>query len=111
MISRVRTLEDVIEYNQKYPDLELPPGNEQSIHYIKITLIIRHTGCSNQDQLIIAANIDVSKEECDKLLAHARHVSRVQGIDKTLKDYDLDIIICPADSEFNVIVSAAGKVM
>lgn len=50
----------------------------------------------------------MSDEEHDKLLRHAVTVSRELGIDKTLKEYGVDVIIAPADSAFNLLVSSAG---
>ncbi|KAF3067517.1 putative amidase [Trichoderma lentiforme] len=65
-------------------------------------------GYDNQDQLQNAATMTMSDEEHDFLLAHARKVGRDIGIDKTLKEYDVDLIIAPADSPVNLLVSAAG---
>lgn len=55
--------------------------------------------------------MNMSDKEHDFLLNHARIVSRAHGIDKTLKDFSVDVIIAPADSAFNLLVSAAGMVM
>ncbi|KAH6716462.1 amidase signature domain-containing protein [Leptodontidium sp. MPI-SDFR-AT-0119] len=63
---------------------------------------------NNQDQLVRAENNDLPEEQQAKLLRHARWISRDLGIDKTLKDYGVDVIIVPADSSFNLLVSAAG---
>lgn len=52
----------------------------------------------------------MSDEEHDFLLRHARKVGRDIGIDKTLKEYDVDLVIAPADSPVNLLVSAAGMV-
>ncbi|KAL5331385.1 hypothetical protein ACEPPN_000915 [Leptodophora sp. 'Broadleaf-Isolate-01'] len=65
---------------------------------------------NNQDQLVRAENNDLPEEQQAKLLRHARWISRDLGIDKTLKDYGVDVIIVPADSSFNLLVSAAAKV-
>lgn len=63
---------------------------------------------NNQEQLIIAANVTMADDEHDRLLNHARTISRELGIDKTLKEYGVDVIIAPADSAFNLLVSSAG---
>lgn len=52
----------------------------------------------------------MSDQEHDFLLRHARKVGRDIGIDKTLKEYDVDLVIAPADSPVNLLVSAAGMV-
>jgi hypothetical protein len=51
----------------------------------------------------------MSDAEHKVLLAETRSVGREQGIDKTLKDFDIDVIIGPADSSVNLIIAAAGK--
>lgn len=64
----------------------------------------------NQDLLVRAANVSMPKEKYDRLLAHSRSVGREKGIDATLAKYNIDVIIAPADSAFNLLVSAAGNV-
>ncbi|KAL2064596.1 hypothetical protein VTL71DRAFT_3733 [Oculimacula yallundae] len=88
--SKVRTLDQLIGFNKDHASREMP------------------TGYGNQDQLVAAAEFDMSEHEHDSLLRHARRVSRDLGIDKTLRDYEVDVIIAPADSCFNLLVSAAG---
>lgn len=51
----------------------------------------------------------MNKDKYENLLAHARSISRDKGIDMTLMKYDIDVLIAPADSPFNLLVSAAGK--
>ncbi|EHK23114.1 uncharacterized protein TRIVIDRAFT_191664 [Trichoderma virens Gv29-8] len=88
--SQVRSLDELIRFNQNHAEKELPPGYD------------------NQDQLQNAATMTMSDQEHDFLLRHARKVGRDIGIDKTLKDYDVDLVIAPADSPVNLLVSAAG---
>ncbi|KAH0523116.1 hypothetical protein TsFJ059_008166 [Trichoderma semiorbis] len=88
--SPVRSLDELIRFNQEHAEKALPPGYD------------------NQDQLQNAATMTMSDEEHDFLLAHARKVGRDIGIDKTLKEYDVDLVIAPADSPVNLLVSAAG---
>ena len=63
----------------------------------------------NQDMLITAAKTHMPLEHHDKLLAHARLVGREIGIDAALKKWNIDVIIAPADSAYNLLVSAAGR--
>ncbi|KAF8865226.1 amidase signature enzyme [Acephala macrosclerotiorum] len=88
--SKVRTLDDLIRFNEDHSNVELPPGYR------------------NQDQLLAAAKANMSNDEHEHLLQHARTISRELGIDKTLKDYEIDVIIAPGDSAFNLLVSSAG---
>jgi len=62
----------------------------------------------NQDQLIAATIAEMSDAEHDRLFNHARSISRERGIDLTLNKYGVDVIIAPADSAFNLLVSSAG---
>ncbi|PKK54888.1 hypothetical protein CI102_381 [Trichoderma harzianum] len=98
--SQVRSLDELIMFNQNHAEKALPPG--------KSSFITQVSSYDNQDQLQNAATMTMSDEEHDFLLRHARKVGRDIGIDKTLKDYDVDLIIAPADSPVNLLVSAAG---
>ncbi|KAN0114724.1 Amidase signature domain containing protein [Hyaloscypha variabilis] len=88
--SSTRTLDQLIQFNKDHADQEMPPDYD------------------NQEQLIAAANTTMSDIEHDRLLNHARSISRERGIDLTLKEYGVDVIIAPADSAFNLLVSSAG---
>ena len=46
--------------------------------------------------------------ERQALLEHMRHQSRVEGIDKALKEHNVDVILCSADSEIAMYTSASG---
>ncbi|EHK48802.1 hypothetical protein TRIATDRAFT_175067, partial [Trichoderma atroviride IMI 206040] len=87
--SQVRSLDELIRFNQNHAEKELPPGKSPFI---------------TQN----AATMTMSDQEHDFLLRHARKVGRDIGIDKTLKEYDVDLVIAPADSPVNLLVSAAG---
>ncbi|PON27926.1 hypothetical protein TGAM01_v203063 [Trichoderma gamsii] len=89
--SQVRSLDELIRFNQNHAEKELPPGKSSFI-----------------TQLQNAATMTMSDQEHDFLLGHARKVGRDIGIDKTLKEYDVDLVIAPADSAVNLLVSAAG---
>jgi Asp-tRNA(Asn)/Glu-tRNA(Gln) amidotransferase A subunit family amidase len=41
-------------------------------------------------------------------MKHIRDVARTRGVDHTLSYYDVDVIICPADSDIDEIVSGSG---
>lgn len=51
----------------------------------------------------------MSNETHAALVAEMRSTGREQGIDKTLKEFDVDVIIGPADSSVNLIIAAAGR--
>jgi len=45
----------------------------------------------------------------ESILSRLRFMSRDMGIDRTLKLNDVDVIIGPADSAFNLLACAAGE--
>lgn len=65
-------------------------------------------GYSTQDKLEAALDAKFSRETLDANLQHARHVSRTEGIDKMLKEYDIDVIIGPAESAMTSFAAASG---
>ncbi len=73
-----------------------------------MTELIISVDYDNQDQLIAATIAEMSDAEHDRLFNHARSISRERGIDLTLHTYGVDVIIAPADSAFNLLVSSAG---
>ncbi len=52
---------------------------------------------------------DYTTGDLDAALAHARKIGRSEGIDKLLKEYDIDVIIGPAESAMPTIAAASGK--
>ncbi|KAI4220073.1 MAG: hypothetical protein LQ349_008177 [Xanthoria aureola] len=88
--SQVYTLEELVEFNRKHSETELPP---------------RHP---KQDKLEEALATKLSPETLDATLQYAREVSRTKGIDKILEDYNLDVIIGPAESSMTDIAAASG---
>lgn len=45
----------------------------------------------------------------DSLLSKLQNLSRQHGIDKTLEDAGVDVIIAPSDSGINLLACAAGE--
>ena len=66
-------------------------------------------GYPRQDKLEGALNSKASASTLDAALNHARDIGRTRGIDKILKDYDIDLIIGPAESSMADIASASGE--
>jgi amidase len=67
-------------------------------------------GYSNQDVLISSTKFKLdSKEEYDKYYLYMRKAARNNGLDKTLRENDIDIILGPGDSELNSVVAASGE--
>ena len=51
----------------------------------------------------------MSEEEMTALKKHAKMIGGEKGIDKTLADYNIDVILAPADSLVITLASASGK--
>jgi amidase len=63
---------------------------------------------NNQDLFIQTQEQQLAPDEYNKVLQHLRSISRDQGIDRILKEYDVDVIIGPADSFITSLATASG---
>lgn len=71
-------------------------------------LLTPHSGI-NQDFLLSALSAPGWDEtKTTSALAHIRDVARTRGIDHTLFSNKIDVIIAPADSDIDEIVSGSG---
>jgi amidase len=89
--SPVRSLKELIDFNKKNAEQELPPDHPQ------------------QDKLARAQDFYIKPEDYQKSLAYIKRMSKEEGIDKTLAQYDIDVIIGPADSFLSSLAAAAGE--
>ncbi|KAL4900654.1 amidase signature domain-containing protein [Aspergillus multicolor] len=90
--SPVRSLKEIIDFNNRYPLLELPPGYE------------------NQDWLIGSNGEQKwSSEETERTIRACRAFARQNGIDAVLAKYEIDVILCPADSGVDSLIAASGQ--
>lgn len=62
----------------------------------------------NQARLEQIVESNMTQEYMDKALSWARETGRTKGVDKILKDYDIDVIIGPAESDMPLVSSASG---
>ncbi|KAI1271209.1 putative glutamyl-tRNA amidotransferase subunit A [Xylaria sp. FL0933] len=88
--SEVRSLQDVIDFNKKHAEEELPPHHPR------------------QDTFISAQELELSQDEYDRALQHLRYVSRDSGVDYVLEQHGVDVIIGPADSFLTSIAAGGG---
>lgn len=90
--SQVRSLKELIEFNIANSDRELPPDHPQ------------------QDRrLTRAEDFRMSSADYQTSLEYIKRMSKEEGIDKTLAQYNIDVIIGPADSFLSTLAAAAGK--
>ncbi|KAL2073935.1 hypothetical protein VTL71DRAFT_11261 [Oculimacula yallundae] len=88
--SPVRTLEELIKWNSQHADQELPEGYDR------------------QERLTEAQNFHMSPEERQESDYYIRQKCGKEGIDKTMAQYNIDVIIGPADSLLTNIGSSIG---
>lgn len=50
----------------------------------------------------------MSRSDREVLLRHIRRVSRDEGIDHVLDEYDVDVVIGSADSPYNLLVCGSS---
>lgn len=51
----------------------------------------------------------MTSQEFHHLVEHARHVDRDSGIDKVFKEFDINVILGPAESAMTQFAAAAGS--
>ncbi|KAH8761174.1 amidase family protein [Diaporthe sp. PMI_573] len=85
----VKSLEELVQFNRDQ-DQELP------------------SRYPSQDRLEGALADKSTPEELDVALNHARKVARDEGIDRIMKEYDIDAIIGPAESAMPTMACASG---
>ncbi|KAJ5083647.1 hypothetical protein N7456_013074 [Penicillium angulare] len=88
--SEVRSIADVIDFNEKHADQELPSHHPR------------------QDTLIASQNKSISPEEYDRNLSYLREMGREKGIDLALERYGVDVILGPIDSTISSLATATG---
>lgn len=89
--SSVRSVKQLVEWNRDHADLELP------------------SVCPNQDTLLGALETDAwSTEATETRLKEGEHHAAAEGIDRYLKESDVDIILGPADCWLTDFACAAG---
>lgn len=62
-----------------------------------------------QDEFLKAQEQQTSPEEYERHLAHLRRAATVDGIDRILDEYGLDVIIGPADSFITSYATGSGR--
>lgn len=114
--SKVRNLSDIIQYNKDHTDEELLQGRKPdnvranySVLSTEIAVPTTRTEHSGQCTLVKAQENNMPRVDRDQLLAYIQRMGRELGIDKTLIENEVDIILCPADSQINMFSSCSGK--
>ena len=74
-----------------------------------LLVLLTYPGYPRQDKLEEALKSKISPGTLNAALNHARDIGRTRGIDRILKEYDIDVIIGPAESSMTDIASASGQ--
>ncbi len=100
-MAEVGNSNELVRFNEDHSAKELPQGAAQStVLWLKQTS--SSTGYSNQELLVGAANTRMSRDVQNKFLTHARLIGCERGVDTTLKKWNPDVNIAPADSAYNL---------
>lgn len=70
--------------------------------------LISQAGCTNQRLLEEVQATDMSDEEYNEILVFGRKKSRDEGIDRTMAENDVNILVGPSDSNLFVLSSLSG---
>ena len=107
---KVKSLAELIAFNQEHSNLELPPCQcLQHLCALDITDFCEES--PGQEKLIQSeeeAN-RLSKEEYQQLDDKTTAAGREHGIDKVLQEHKVDVIIGPADSRIPDVCALASR--
>lgn len=113
----VRSLQDLIDYNNEHADVELPPrmGNHSPsclrvdvdvLQQFRLTYQADHP---RQDNFIKSQNQNTSAEDYERHLLHLRSVARDRGVERVFEIYGVDVILGPTDSGLTSLATGGGK--
>lgn len=89
--SPVRSLKELIDFNIANADKELPLDYPQ------------------QDRLTRAEGFRMNSADHQTSLKYIKRMTKEEGIDKALAQYNIDVIIGPADSFLSTLAAVVGK--
>ncbi|KAF4513450.1 hypothetical protein G6O67_000720 [Ophiocordyceps sinensis] len=81
--SKVRSLEEVIEFNQAHANVEF--NNDY---------------CPNQDGLVGILKASRPDQDAARSLEHCKRWAATEGIDKAISEHGVDVVVCCSDSYF-----------
>ncbi|KAI9772633.1 MAG: hypothetical protein M1840_000227 [Geoglossum simile] len=86
----IHTVEELVKFNEEHAGKELP------------------TGFDNQDILKDCVKTHLDPETYEALRHSTSRAVREDGVDKILREYNLDVIIGPADSDMETVYGISG---
>ncbi|KAI9158329.1 putative amidase family protein [Paramyrothecium foliicola] len=88
--SEMRIITDIIEYNKKHADKELPEHHPR------------------QDTFIRCAKHNISRSDYDRMFNHVRNVARDKGVERVFRTHEVNVIIGPADGFISTMAATGG---
>ncbi|KAI1121267.1 amidase family protein [Nemania abortiva] len=86
----IHNIGDLIKFNQDNAQEEMPPN------------------ANNQDIFLEVQSFKIPDTEYDEILEFGRRKSRQEGVDKVMKEHDVNIIVAPSDSPLFLMASLAA---
>ena len=107
---KVKPLTELIAFNEEHQDLELPPGQySQNSHALGVTNFeTEHPGQEKLTQSEEGAN-RLSEEDYKRLDDKTTAAGGEHGIDKMLREHNVDIIIGPANGRIPDVAALGSK--
>lgn len=105
--SEVRNLQELVEWNKKHAEKELPSGKHiipKALH--PLTTCIEFPSQSNLENSL---NTTITASENAENIRQVRALTRENGVDKALRENDLDVIAILSDSPLSSVASGSGQ--
>ena len=107
----VNTVRELVKFNEDNKDKELPAGITLSKCFMRRSLTIDHIlEAPNQDVLLFALETEPwTEEQTATTLAAGQRYAGPEGIERVLRENNLDVILGPADSWLTNFADVAGQ--
>lgn len=106
-IPGLATLEDIIDFNYKFKEKELPEGSDLATCETSLANVVQQ-GHADQNQLLRASRNPPSRDLYEAVKRHMRTVAKTDGIDKLFREQDLNLLAFPMDSRMTFVSASSG---
>ncbi len=76
---------------------------------LALAFLTKGTDANNQDLFLELESFEMSDERYNDILSFGRTKSRDEGVDKVMREHNINLIIGPSDSALFCIASLAGE--
>lgn len=105
---KIRTSGDIIEYNKQHAEIAMPP-HEQTPRNIGETGPLNYIAHTNRKELIDSHNSPLSAEEAAEAYREIYRKARKDGMDKYMRESDVDIVVATSDCTLVIWAANAGE--